>query len=366
MRWIWLAVLLLPAAGLAVEDSQIQVLILTNDSALVGKIEAREGYYEVRTSSGFSQIPASRVRKHCRSLLEAYEDMSQRVNRKDPLDQLRIARWCARYGLEEQARAEAERVLAIQPRNLEALRLAGKGMEASSSSPETRPVSRNEAPSLQPVEHNYTPETLRSFVQRVQPLLFNSCATGACHGSGRGLAFELQKPPSSGLLQPALTRHNLAQTLRLVDRDDPSNSELLRKALEAHGGKNKPPLAGKDVPAYQTLEAWVLSTSPARSNQPLSGEIVTVGGRASPNAVGPALEEPTERPKLPSALEDKFATLPSSEPKTTSGTESERKPGEPAPGPQPLPAAGPVAPARAPSDPFDPAAFNEVYHPRKK
>jgi hypothetical protein len=338
-----------------------RVLVLTNEATLVGRIEAKTGEFEVKTDSGFSVIPANRVLKLCESLEDAHAFLHKRLKPNDHLDQLRLMRWCLKYGLTEQAKCEAEAILKLQPKNPEALRLLGR-TEAAPPSGEPLPTSKAEAISTINHEHAYTPETLRTFSQRVQPLLFNSCATGACHGGGKATGFELQRPASGGLLLPNVTRQNLVQTLKLIEREDASQSELLRKALEAHGGSAKPPLTGKDAPAYQTLEAWVLKAAPAKAAPSLSGEIVSAAPRPSENQPTKAKAEPIDRPKLPAALEDKFAALPMA-PATEEGPKE-----SPVAEEKPKVVKDPrgAKPLTPPDDPFDPVQFNEQYHPRKK
>jgi hypothetical protein len=342
----------------AEEPPQRRVLVLTNETTLVGQIELKDGHLEIKTASGSSLIPQARVLKLCDTPEDAYVFLKQRSKGKDPQDGLRLARWCLKHELAEQARLEAEEVLAHQPKNLEAQRIiravtdAGTQLAPGAPSQSKPPVTLATAG-----EHSYSPETLRSFTQRLQPVLINSCGTGACHGGGKGTGFELQRPPSISLVQPNLTRHNLVQTLRLIDKDDSPNSALLRKALEAHGGATRPPLTGKDAPAYQTLEAWVMTVAPANAGQPLSGEIVVDSRKVEP-AKAPA--EINSKPRLPAALEEKFASLPIVTP-------------EPAKLPQDtyLQGAAIKAPAvptpkTPPQDPFDPVQFNDQYHPGKR
>lgn len=357
------------------DDLPRRVVILADQTTLLGEVRKRDNVYEIRTGSGVVFLPAARVWKVCDSLEEAYECLRSRPVRDEVQDALRLARWCARHGLAEQARLEAERVLRLQPDHREARRLAGR---SPSEPPSLLPtVSLAERPASTPAlgdsaepgqlpstkrlsetsEHRYSPETLRSFVQRVQPILFNSCATAACHGGSRGLAFELQRPPSTGVVQPIVTRNNLVRTLRFLDPDDPASSELLRKALEAHGGRPKPPLPGKDSPAYQTLESWVLSVHPPRPPMPLDGDIaepsrsVPTEPPLDPSTLPPAQEgsEPDTQPAP--ALREKMAAS-----RHVFAAESD------------TPAVAPIASSNSSDhqpDAYDPTPFNIRYHPKR-
>jgi hypothetical protein len=127
-----------------------------------------------------------------------------------------------------------------------------------------------------------SPDSIRVFTARIQPILFNSCGSGACHGGSAAKSFTLKRPVSTGQLTPAMTRHNLNQALTLIDKEDSPNSQLLKMALEAHGGAARPPMLSKQTPAYQHLEAWVLKNAtpkrvfdlgtPERTLEPEDGE----------------------------------------------------------------------------------------------
>lgn len=357
------------------DDLPRRVVILADQTTLVGEVRKRDNVYEIRTGSGVVFLPAARVWKVCDSLEEAYEHLRSRPVRDEVQNALQLARWCVRHGLMEQARREAERVLRLQPDHREARRLAGLSPSEPANllpivHPTEQPVSTpslgnasdsGPQPSKKPLsessEHRYSPETLRGFVQRVQPILFNSCATAACHGGNRGLAFELQRPPSTGVVQPVVTRNNLVRTLRFLDPDDPANSELLRKAVEAHGGRPKPPLPGRDSPAYQTLESWVLSVHPPRQPMPLDGDIAEPSRPVPVEPPSELSKPPSARagsqsdPSLPPALREQFATT-----RHVFAAESD------------TPASVPLASSNS-SDPqpdaYDPTPFNARYHPKR-
>src|SRR5687767_11190332 len=93
------------------------------------------------------------------------------------------------------------------------------GLETALAQPE-RPPARTNSRSPGSQEGGYNAETLRQFSQRVQPLLLNTCGTGACHGGPNNGGFELVR---GGLVQGInanLTRQNLEQTLRLVNHEE--------------------------------------------------------------------------------------------------------------------------------------------------
>src|SRR5262245_21529896 len=110
------------------------------------------------------------------------------------------------------------RTLGLRGLTLAIVLLVGPALPSAVAQAE-RPEVRN-----QRNQDGYGAETLRQFSQRVQPLLLNTCGTGACHGGPNHGGFELVR---GGLVQGInanLTRQNLKQTLRLVNNEDCNES----------------------------------------------------------------------------------------------------------------------------------------------
>jgi hypothetical protein len=403
-----------------------RVLVLTNDSTFAGIVEQEASGYRVKNETGELVIPAKQVVRVCESLDAAYELLKSRANLRDPHERLRLARWCWNQNLLEQARAEADAALQLAPKFVEAQRLARNladarpvqaGARTDKSSGSTFAVGhaadsalRSHAP--RPItEHAYNQETLQSFTRKIQPILFNSCATAQCHGGSLPNGFTLHKPFGNGGVSAQMTRQNLLQTLNLLDKEDPAGAPLLRKAVERHGGGSRAPLGGKDSPAYQALEAWVFTTcgekpAPATLDQPPTKDAAEEKGetekpihfasskgpsgqslnpRESATAptvpfrprvtIGsdgrPVIETPTSptrqpRPKPSDAVAD-HPSRPAGTPVFQGGEVVGATAPEPKPGPGRL-----TEPARKlakepprPVDPFDPVQFNRQHHPER-
>ncbi len=374
-----------------------QVLILQNEAIFQGRIEKLATHYSIRTENGETQIPIAKALRLCANLDEAFEFLRGRANPRDPQERLRLARWCAQYQLWEQACAETDEALRLQPRYQEAQRFQQwLKNQADGNPPAAKPASsvedkprfaddKGSALAITPPnpEPSYSAETLQVFSQKIQPLLFNSCATSGCHGGNRAGGFDLLRPSGPSQMTSSLTRQNLARTLAWIDRDDASASLLLRKAVEKHGEAKKAPIAGADAPPYRTLEAWVLKAVPGKSR-----ELVAAGAEfASPS--GPEPSRPTAREKEPPAASEPMLppvqTLPpvASEPKVkapeapaaapppprnpTKGGEvvADSRPGA-LPPKEGDPPTSPARPPLQPVDPFDPVIFNQQMHPGRK
>jgi hypothetical protein len=415
-------------AALAGEDAPTprRVLILTNESTYTGQIEQEATGYRVKNETGELVVPAKQVLRVCASMEEAYEFLKSRANLRDPHERLRLAKWCWNQNLPEHARAEAEAAVQLAPKYVEAQRLLKTYAESRQASPPTatgKPsssgtgfasgtgeevTSRTTAPKPL-LEHSYSAETLQTFTRKVQPILFNGCGTGMCHGGPKAGGYELQRPFGNAGVPSQMTRQNLLQTLSLVEKDDPQNSALLRKALERHGGGNRAPFAGKDAVAYQTLEAWAYAASGVKPAEPpvlddpdkkdAGAEAEKSPGFAGTKTGTAAPPAPTPLPTVP--LRPRVTIGPDGRPmiehpnSTLRPTPPERTPGEPstvqAPKRPPgtpvfqgsevvgtsAPEAGDAAakladPAKKqpkeppkPVDPFDPIPFNRQYHPER-
>jgi hypothetical protein len=382
-----------------------QVLLLDNGSTFVGQVTQEGKSYRVRTQSGETTLPAARVLRICESLESAHDFLRARANLRDPHERIRLARWCQQQQLFEQARIECDAALELNPRNVEAQRLAktlAMTQPAPTSSRSTRvdePIASNPQTEARTVsEHSYALETLQSFTRKVQPILFNTCGTGACHGGQAKTGFDLQRSFGNAGAPASMTRNNLLQALSVIDKNDPVNSLLLKKAVEAHGGAQRPPFAGRDAIAFQALEKWVVaaaggwaaehadssrdvfakksadkSASSFASGKPVSepGDKGDKNDRGDKEAVPRTAAPPTVpllNPRTAAATPDKPAPTPPRQP-----TPPPFQGGEVVSGPREKPKPDAGQPSEATHklgekllDPFDPAEFNRRAHPGKE
>jgi hypothetical protein len=388
----WGLLLLFPAAGTGGEPGQ-RYLVLQNESTLRGRIERTGDGYSLTTGAGESVIPARQVLAVCDSAEEAYRLLASRANLRDPQERVRLARWCWANGLPDLARAELAAAREIDPGHVEARRLTDlyrqPPAERHGGPPQHNPagpagVKAQAVPGAARVtpDPSYSSETLQGFTVRVQPILFNSCATAACHGGNKGGAYHVQRPAHTGQPSAPLTRNNLLQTLLQIDKEDPAGSPVLIKAVEPHGGATRPPVGGKDAPAYKALEAWVFQVAPPPKKPETppdpNGEAgdAKAGAEVAPTK-GDGGNPETERAAPPDGcLPDTAATekpLQPSRPspagsakaRTPTAFASERGEGSKA---QALPPGSVYSSAAketrpTPVDPFDPMVFNRKFHP---
>ncbi len=276
--------------------SVLHVAVLANETTLTGVIDRVGDEYRIQNGSGETLLPAKDVLKVCESLDQAYEYLRSRANLRDPDERVRLARWCLRNNLFESARDETNSALTMNPRHRDASDLL-KRIQAKAAEYERTQVGASEpqpAPSPSPDEgsaddaggnaksivgtasleprtvsarERYSPETLQSFVRRVQPVLLNGCGAGHCHGGVKNGGYELLRPANGGGITAATSRQNLMNTLALLNEDFPEQSPLLTKSLERHGGGSRPPLGSKDSATYAALDAWVKQVAPPKPRE---------------------------------------------------------------------------------------------------
>jgi hypothetical protein len=108
-------------------------------------------------------------------------------------------------------------------------------------------------PSPPPVE--CSPEAMKSYGTKVQPLLANACA--ACHSTAGCGSFTLQRSTPGATISSTTTQFNLAAAVAQIDKKNPERSKLLVKSITAHGGLRQPPIKDANAAAYKNLEQWV-------------------------------------------------------------------------------------------------------------
>lgn len=372
-----------------------QVLVLDNGQLVEGDIARLGEQYRIRRRIGETWIPAERVLHVAADKEEVYRFFRQRTNLGDADERLKLARWCLQVGLRERALEEALAAAKMRPGFLAAEQFA-KGVELSMANAKTAPAAPPTpvAPTT-PVEEpeialpDYNTDSYPMFITKVQPLLMNVCAS--CHASGKAGNFHLTRVYEIG--NKRATHQNLAAVLKQLNRERPWQSPLLTKAITVHGDSRRPPIEGKSALAYRTLENWVrlaLPFDPSANPEvvgspmplrPLPLEVLPMmpvrGGKSDGSAVNATgfaeesgsrdatLRATASKPSLPTGpSEIRSNELPEVVPNPAPRTlpPEVRSPGA---SPATIAASRPAQrepSKKAPTDPFDPAIFNEQMH----
>lgn len=246
----------------ATEPVRGKVLLLDNDRILEGDIDKVDGQYRIRRSIGELWIPASRAKKLCKDLDDAYNAMKSQINLKDADERLRLANWCQMNGLKDRALQEAKIALDMRPGHTDSLKLVQMLQRfAISSSPALAtqhpvPTPISKASMTPRVALDVSAESFAFFATRIQPILMNTCVN--CHSGGKGGGFQLVRSIEGG--SRSASQANLNAVLDFINVEKPVLSPLLIKSVVAHGGAVQAPLKGRQSLPFQSLQGWVDQT----------------------------------------------------------------------------------------------------------
>jgi hypothetical protein len=338
-----LACLLVGAALASAEaPAPVRVVVLDNENLIEGEVTQNADGYQVRRSAGGDlTVPAKRVLAVVANRNEAFAVVAERANRRDADERLRLARWCATNGLNDEALAEARTAARMRPGFAAAERYVRLLEAVSKAVPVADPTvapARAEVPARETVTDvpatEYNSESYSLFAGRVNTILINTCAS--CHARDDVKAFRLTRAGG----RPGVTK-NLMAALPHVNPADAAASPLLIKAVTAHGGATEAPFRSRTHPAFPTLEMWVRF---ARAPE----------GTPAPEGPLPAREpaEPKKLPDLPGESSGPVVPAGAAAPAATPFGQDSKTPRTP-------------TTKTVPDDPFDPAIFNGEVRPRK-
>lgn len=320
---------LAPEGGLA--DGQPGVLLLRNGEILAGRIARVGDYYDVVLPEGRLRLGAAQVEMACRDLEEGYQRKRAAVRPGDARGHLRLAWWCMRHELLGHAAAELADGAQLDPddpliellrRRLE-LALSAPGV---SSAPAAAPATAGagdpaktvdsvaqSGPSLEELDRlvrELPPGAAGQFRQVIQPLLWNSCGSGQCHGAQSSGQFRLLRAPHGQVPTLRLTQRNLHSVLGQLDRANPEQSPLLRAARTAHGTMRSAPgtgnqqgLAPIDTTQYRVLAAWVAGLGAAQAQVQPGAAQAQHSGAQMPQGTAEVQQAASLLPQTPTAAD---------------------------------------------------------------
>jgi hypothetical protein len=271
-------------------------LLLDSRQLLEGEIERTADGYVVRRDGGETLIPTARVVAVCADQLAAYRLLSDQIDARNSEQRLKLAEWCHNNGLPKQAIAEAKAAVDLRANHVIAQRFSRFYEQAAVQPHLPAPVDKQAAVDPEPVPETIdcSPEALRHFCTKAQPVLMNACAN--CHaGTAK---FRLQRVHSDSVKSRPASFQNLAVVLGQIDREKPASSPLLQKALAAHGNSAIPPLRDRGTPAFQQLETLTRLVAGSSTATP----VPTAAPEAKPggdNKSGFADTRPEEKPSGP-------------------------------------------------------------------
>jgi hypothetical protein len=372
-----------------------KVLVLESGRTLEGDIDIQGTQFRIRRSTGEVWVPVEPGMRLCADWNEAFAFMAGQTNRLDPDERVRLARWCQLHGLREQALAELNAAVRMQPNHREARQMRDSMQRAlvmektDTAAAKTLATPPSKLPAL-----DVSSDAVAMFTTRVQPILMNTCAS--CHSGAQAGRFQLYRTYNGG--QRAATLKNLAAVLPLINPESPELSVFLIKAVSPHSSIPQSPLKKESVPFY-TLQTWVLQL--LANNPQLRAHQMQEASPPSARATWSALEVAEARltPKSTAGMSGKSEeratektvnankvmmtpakglSLQAPPAASTKPATARNEPSEPATTfaapTSPLPATpvqqtsfserSPSAPAE-PTDPFDPVIFNRQTRPQQ-
>jgi hypothetical protein len=234
-------------------------VVLGDGRVFQGELTELAAGYRVQTKNGSVVLPFAQVRTVASTLPEAYQQLRESYKRPTANDHLDLGSWCLQKQLFEEASAEAQAALALEPSRKEALSLLKKAEAA---------LGRIELPMI-PVAPNIVPRPIAGgavvstatqveFSRHIQRLALNKCGNGGCHGASALSAFKLQQGGRSDL--------NLEAILKYVDPENPEQSPLLVKARTADGPHSGLFRGTSGTEQYARLMNWVVQAAKDQNN----------------------------------------------------------------------------------------------------
>lgn len=155
------------------------------------------------------------------------------------------------------------------------------------------------------------PEVVASFTQRVQPLLLNRCATGACHGGAESPAPRLRRGVGSSPPDQSHTRANLAAFLSAVGpaRDARPLAARLAAGHPANTATPARRAAPLSTPERVTLDRWLAEVRAAERATIVDPRVVPASAEdpepaaPRPNRLRALLDSAANPPNLPPPAE---------------------------------------------------------------
>jgi hypothetical protein len=332
------------------------VLLLRNGELVEGDILLSGDRYDVSVAGGQIHIKRTEVEYFGQSILDCYGQRRSHAEPGKVEGYLELAKWCLRQQLYEQAALALADAIDADPMHPR-IALLERQLKFALEQPTETPAKTQQAddgPSIRDLNRTtegLPPGVVEAFTTSIQPVLMNHCSTAGCHGSQSPTPLKLMRISAGKAPSRRATQRNLYSVLSLVDRERPGESRLLTIPTHPHGNVKSAIFSSRETNQYRQLVAWAYQVA----NQPLPEGISAISDLAGPTArrvarrqqshKGPRVandSSPDGGPEAKPSAARKAAGQPSVRPKADETAEVD--------------AADNV-------DLFDPAVFNQRYHP---
>jgi hypothetical protein len=278
-----------------------RLLLLFDGRVIIGDISEVPGGYSVRRTEGQIVVPYDFVRLTATSLRDAYQkqrDNLQNLQNPNAEQHLSLARWCFQYQLREEAVAELEAALKLEPFRKEARELLQLIDAADEQQGPSARESGDRSSAVRPLPRSaggISSANQLDFVQRVQPLLVNKCGNASCHGSASTNGLHLHNVRTGRSHQRLYSDENLAMALKFVNADFPVDSPLLRKPQDPESVIHQGVFAGAlGEQQVEMLRKWIQAVAVDRQLALANGPVEMTAEPEPAPIIEPA--ELTEEP----------------------------------------------------------------------
>jgi len=255
----------------AVSAAGETILVLNDGQIVRGTVTVLELGYAIDLGAGQITIPFDAVTCEAKTIPEAYRKQRNAMTKPTADQHTRLASWCIKQKLFEEAERELNDALALQPQYQPAKRLvsyltARKPQDSDFVDQQRKTYLENyliqkEFGEAKPLG-DLNPRLAREFASRIEPLLINSCANSSCHGTEATNSFQLTRKWNAGANTRHLTEANLKAAIAQINRAEPRESPLIAKLDGRHGMRGRPAFNGaKATQQRQMLEQWTLAVA---------------------------------------------------------------------------------------------------------
>ncbi|MEX1230420.1 MAG: hypothetical protein WEB58_09275 [Planctomycetaceae bacterium] len=318
------------------------MLLMKSGKVVSGELNQTAGGYMLKTATGDVLIPFEQIQFEAESLRDAYIKQSEllKPDERTASTHILLARWCLSYQLYEEAQFELREAIRLEPRRTEAKFLlkrlqdnildpvTSERFPAKSGADASRGNAVMPDGSTQPIQSlaGLKLDNALTYTRVVQPILMNKCGNASCHGQSVKNGFHLEVFPYGEGLPRIKSERNLAVVMEFIDFANPQQSPLLTEIVNAHGPDGVSLFLGsKGTKQQKALHNWVMSVVREKQN-------------SSPTFTELVQNTADDGSSIPSR------NAASSDRRNVGRDDSNLDP------PELLP------------DPFDPEAFNRMYH----
>lgn len=248
-----------PASPEPASEKVTGCVVLGDGRVFQGEITELETGYQVQAKTGAVVLPFSQVRTVAPTLKLAYQQLRESYEQPTASDHLDLGWWCQQNQLFEEASAEAQAALALEPTREKAISLL-KTAETALGRTEISETASTPIVQPRPVAGGamVSAATQLEFSRHIQRLALNKCGNGGCHGASALSPFKLQQGVKSDV--------NLAAMLKYIDLESPEQSPLLVRARTADGPHRAVFRGASGTEQYTRMLAWVVQAANDQNN----------------------------------------------------------------------------------------------------